>query len=107
MLLDMLAAFDTINHTFLISRFREIGISGSAIEWFKSYIKYRFCNVKTRIVYPIAPFLDQFYLIYILPTPIFKLFKNQPKIRFHSFADNLPIFIYVISPNYSDEHTNL
>ena len=55
MLLDMSAAFDTLNHTILLSRLnfklkklnlREIGIYGAALEWFTSYIKYRFCNVK-------------------------------------------------------------
>ena len=41
-------AFDTLNdyHTILLSILREIGISGAALEWFTSYMKYRFCNVK-------------------------------------------------------------
>ena len=46
MLLNMSSAFDTLNHTILLSRLREIGISGAALEWFTSYINYRFCNVK-------------------------------------------------------------
>ena len=45
-LLDISVAFDTLNHTILLSRLREIGISGAALRWFTSYIKYRFCNVK-------------------------------------------------------------
>ena len=49
--------------------------------------------------------MDQFYLIYI--APIFKLFKNHPKIRFNSFADDLQIYTDVQSPNDSDAHTNL
>ena len=52
-----------------------------------------------------VPFLDQFYLIYI--ALIFKLFKNHPNIRFHSFADDLQIYTDAQSPNDSDAHTNL
>ena len=98
MLLDMSAEFDTLNHTILLSRLREIGISGAALEWFTSYIKYRFCNVKVgsststlRLITNgvpqcsvLGPILFNIYI-----APIFKLFKNHPKIRFHSFVDDL------------------
>ena len=89
MLLNMSAVFDTLNHTILLSRLREIGISGSAIEWFTSYIKYRFCNIKVGSSTSklrlningvpqgsvIGPILFNIYI-----SPIFKLFKNHPTI---------------------------
>ena len=91
MLLDMSAAFDTLNHTILLSILREIGISGAAIEWFTSYIKYRFCNVKVgsststlRLItngVPQGPFLDQFYLNYIL-LPFLNYLKITLKLDF-------------------------
>ena len=41
-LLDLLAAFDTINHTVLLQRFEHaMGITGSALEWLKSYFSGR------------------------------------------------------------------
>ena len=41
-LLDLSAAFDTIDHNTLLSRLNtRIGITGSALEWFKSYLKDR------------------------------------------------------------------
>ena len=91
MLLDMSAAFDTLNHTILLSRLREIGIYGAALEWFTSYIKYRFCNIKLvaqhqhfaslQMVYLMVPFLDQFYLIYIL-LPFLNYLKITLKLDF-------------------------
>ena len=40
-LLDLSAAFDTIDHSLLISRFSNIGIAGNALKWFTSYISDR------------------------------------------------------------------
>ena len=38
-LLDLSAAFDTVDHDVLINRLRtSFGINGSALQWFKSYL---------------------------------------------------------------------
>ena len=38
-MLDLSAAFDTVNHKVLLTRLNEeLGICGSALEWFKSYL---------------------------------------------------------------------
>ena len=41
-LLDLSAAFDTIDHDVLLKRLnKRCGIKGSALKWFKSYLKDR------------------------------------------------------------------
>ena len=45
-LLDLTSAFDTVDHSILINRLHnEIGLSGSVLQWFSSYIHDRTFNV--------------------------------------------------------------
>ncbi len=47
MMLDLTAAFDTLDHAILIKRLRDyVGIKGVALKWFSSYLQDRTCLVK-------------------------------------------------------------
>ena len=42
LLLDLSAAFDTVNHAILINRLeKSVGIKGNALKWFVSYLNGR------------------------------------------------------------------
>ena len=49
-LMDMSKAFDSINHDTLLFKIHNLGVSPSALEWFKSYLKGRYQYVRIRDV---------------------------------------------------------
>ncbi len=54
MLLDLSAAFDTIDHNIILNRLENsVGISGSALAWFKSYLsdRHQFVAVNEEVSY--------------------------------------------------------
>ena len=45
--IDLSAAFDTVDHNILINLLHEtFGTGGKALRWFQSYLENRFCKVK-------------------------------------------------------------
>ena len=47
-LLDLSAAFDTVDHSLLIRKLVSIGVQGTALKWFESYIKGRTYRVQVQ-----------------------------------------------------------
>ena len=101
-LLDLSAAFDTVDHTILLSRLQHsIGLQGVALKWMKSYLKGRSMRVKinealsgTRDVScgvpqgsVLGPVLFSLYI-----SPLGNIIR-QHGLSFHGYADDNQLYI--------------
>ena len=101
-LLDLSSAFDTVDHQILLRRLRdEVGLSGSVLHWFSSYLSGRsfsvtvnqirsesadlLCGVPQGSV--LSPVLFLLYLI-----PLGKIIQGFPDVSYHMFADDIQLY---------------
>lgn len=104
--LDLSAAFDTINHEILLSRLSSrFGISGSALEWMKSYLEGRsqfvkigfesspltVCNLGVPQGSVLGPFLFSIYV-----SPVADVIASFG-VQFHQYADDTQLYTAVKS----------
>ena len=108
-LLDLSAAFDTIDFDILIERLRSIGIGKVPIKWFSNFIRGRSFSIKINetlsqpyaIKYGVpqgstlSPILFSIYLL-----PLNKLLTNFPHVNYNLYADDIELhaqFIHSIN----------
>ena len=101
--IDMTAAFDTIDFTILLSRLSNIGITGTAFNWFKSFITTRTYSVKINSSfsqpYPLnfgvpqgsvlSPILFSIYL-----RPLSKLLQSYTLLKYNIYADDIVLHTF-------------
>ena len=103
-MLDLSAAFDTIDHDILFSRMENtLGITGQALAWFKSYLSGRTLRIKIDKSFSelqdilwsvpqgsvLGPFL---FLIYLLP--LGKLIRKHG-LELHIYADDTQLYLAI------------
>ena len=98
--LDLSSAFDTINHTVVISRLSSLGVSGTALQWFKSYLTNRHQSIcikgsKSTSV-PLACGVPQGsvggpLLFSIYTSPLGQIIQKYG-IQYHCYADDFQLF---------------
>ena len=109
-LLDLSAAFDTIDHDTLLSCLSaRFGFAGSALKWFRSYLQDRFQSVKIGSSllnlfklkfgvpqgYVLGPLLFSLYT-----TPLGQVIRKYTGVKYHFYADDTQLFIH-LSPDDS------
>ena len=115
-MLDLSAAFDTIDHGILLSRLEHtFGISGAALSWFRSYLENRFQAVKIGTLKSswmplkfgvpqgsvLGPVLFTMYM-----QPLSDVL-NKFDMLYHSYADDTQIYVGCKSDIFETTVTNV
>jgi len=102
-LLDMTAAFDTVDHNILLKRMEvTFGITGKALEWFTSYLSDRFqsvsilgqCSKSIKLKHGVPQGSVLGPLLFLLYTAPIADIITQHGLLHHCYADDTQIYFY-------------
>jgi len=115
-LLDLSAAFDTIDHNIIITRLSSwFGIHGSVLHWFKSYLSSRSFRVKCEnnlsspqhSLYGVPQGSVLGPLLFILYTSPLSSLISSLSLNHHLYADDTQLFLSFHPPDFDSPMTHL
>ena len=110
-LLDLSAAFDTIDHTILLSRLQKtFGFGGTVLNWFKSYLSNRVQCVKinnisscdTPLLFGVPQGSVLGPLLYTLYTAPLGVIIRKHGLKYHFYADDSQLYLCIEPDNLHD-----
>ena len=101
-LLDLSAAFDTVDHNVLFSRLKDMfGLSGRVLEWFRSYLEQRSQRVSVHGILSDIQFLLSGVpqgsvlgpLVFTMYTRPLGIIAQRYGVKYHLYADDTQLYI--------------
>ena len=110
-LLDLSTAFDTTDHSTLLSCFQTwFGVWGSVLKWFTSYLSEHYQSIKIgsilsdlcKLLFGVPKGSVLGPLLFSLYTaPLSLVIGKHKRIKFHFYADNTQVYVHLSQQNSS------